>query len=220
MVSVGKRRSFIFDMDGVLIHNEPLWEKAKEETFTRLYGNEVYAKMGSTVGLNMEDIHKRAVSLGATATEQALRDAFYTYALSIYETVPITEGIQELGEALVQDEYAIGIVSASPLAWIQLVVDRLSFKGHIEKIISLDEREDLAHKPAPDGYLETIRELNADPSSTVILEDSNAGIASAKAAGAYVIGLKQNLVQGYVQKGADRYVNKVKDIIPLLKSFN
>ncbi len=99
---------------------------------------------------------------------------------------------------------------------MQLVIDRLKFKDDLSIIISLDEREDLDHKPSPDGYLEAIKVLDTTPSSTIVLEDSNPGIAAAKAAGAYVVGLKLNLLPGYIQTGADMYVDKIDEIARIL----
>ncbi|HSW88764.1 MAG TPA: HAD family hydrolase, partial [Candidatus Saccharimonadales bacterium] len=83
---------------------------------------------------------------------------------------------------------------------------------------SLDKRSDLPHKPAPDGYLEAIRMLGSTPQSTIILEDSNAGIASAKAAGAFVIGLRENLVEGQSQNGADIYADNINEVISIIKN--
>jgi len=48
------------------------------------------------------------------------------------------------------------------------------------------------------------------------LEDSNPGIASAKAAGAFTIGLRQNLIDGYQQVGADAYANTIDEVIALV----
>lgn len=45
--------------------------------------------------------------------------------------------------------------------------------------------------------------LGSQPSMTIILEDSNSGIASAKAFGAFTIAFTQNLVQGYKQIDID-----------------
>ena len=83
-------------------------------------------------------------------------------------------------------------------------------------MISLEERKDLAHKPSPAGYLEAIKTLGVTPESSIILKDSNAGIASAKASEAYTIGLKQNLVKGYNQEGADIYADTVEDVIKIV----
>ena len=83
----------------------------------------------------MHAIHQKAVSFGTNATEEQLRDAFHQHALRIYHTVPIVDGIQQLGNDLVQRGFAIGIVSASPSAWMRLVIERLQFKDNIKKII-------------------------------------------------------------------------------------
>jgi sugar-phosphatase len=45
-------------------------------------------------------------------------------------------------------------------------------------------------KPAPDGYLQAVRRLNADPGDALVIEDSPAGVRSGKAAGCVVIGLE------------------------------
>jgi HAD superfamily hydrolase (TIGR01509 family) len=51
--------------------------------------------------------------------------------------------------------------------------------------------EDVAHaKPAPDPYVEACRRLRVEPADTLAIEDSPAGVASAKAAGLFVAGLR------------------------------
>lgn len=213
-------KAFIFDLDGVLINNEPQWEIAKKEIFTKLFGKDIYLKLGSTVGLSMPAIHQKAVSFGATISLKTLIDEFYKYADKIYSATPITDGVEKLAKILIRNNFAIGVLSASPKEWMILVINRLSFKDNIGVIISLQDRTDLAHKPEPDGYLEVIKELNAVSSKTILLEDSNAGIQSGKRAGAFVIGLKQNLVNGYIQNNADVYVDRVEDVIKIVQDFD
>lgn len=65
-----------------------------------------------------------------------------------------------------------------------------------------------------------MKALEASPESTVILEDSNSGIKSAKASGAYTIGLKQNLVNGYIQEGADAYAETMADVIDIVSRLS
>ena len=211
-------KAFIFDLDGVLINNEPIWEVKKEIIYKELFGEKIYQELGSTIGLNIPAVYQKAIGLGAAVTEKKVYDAFYRNADPIYQNTPITTGINTLGEILIQKNFAIGLVSASPREWIQMVIDRLSFKEALSVIISLEERKDLEHKPSPAGYLEAIKELDSTPELTMILEDSNTGITAAKAAGAYVIGLRQNLVTGYQQVGADIFANTVEDVISLVKA--
>lgn len=210
-------KAFLFDMDGVLINDEAIWEAKKQKMYSRLFGEEIHRKLGSTLGLNMDGIYERAAVAGTNVPKDQFMREFYDQAGDVYSTAPIPEGTHELAEALFGMDYHIGIVSASPLSWITAVTKRLPFEDKIELIISLHEREDLRHKPEPDGYLEAMKAFEVTPNNTIILEDSNSGIKSAKASGAFTIGLKQNLVDGYVQEGADAYAATMRDVIELVK---
>ena len=212
-------KAFIFDLDGVLIDDEKIWEGKKQELYVSIFGSDLAVRMGPTTGVNMDGIYEKALNLGTEVPKESLIKAFYEIAEDIYETAPLTEGIGSLAETLKKLNYRIGIVSASPLEWVTSVTKRLSFEDDIELIISLHERHDLDHKPSPEGYQEAIRILQATPQNTVILEDSNIGIASAKASGAFTIGLKQNLVRGYKQEGADTYANNLNDVEQLIRQF-
>lgn len=209
--------AFIFDMDGVLIDNEALWEIKKQQVYKKLFGAEITHKLGSTVGLNMEAILERVRAEGGVISKDAFFEEFFKLGDSVYNEAPIPDGINELADALRSKGYRIGIVSASPLSWITTVTKRLLFENDVEVIISLHERNDLNHKPDPDGYLEAMEVLDAQPATTLILEDSNTGIKAAKASGAYTIGLQQNLVDGYKQEGADAYAATMREVAAIIR---
>ncbi len=211
-------KAFLFDLDGVLIDDEVIWEERKQRMFPELFGEAVYKRMGSTHGSNIDGMFKLAVDAGTTVSKEKFVQEFNKLAGDIYSTAPIPDGTDELAEALISMGYRLGIVSASQLSWITTVTKRLSFEKDIKLIISLIERDDLKHKPHPDGYLEAMKALGSSPETTIILEDSNPGIESAKASGAYTIGLKQNLIPGAVQKGADVYADTMTDVIGLVKA--
>lgn len=212
-------QAFLFDLDGVIIDDESTWEKAKEKMYVELFGKEIVAKMGSTIGLNINAIYELASKYGSTTPKERVVNAFYHYGDEIYQTAPITDGLEELVQIIKQNDFLIGIVSASPKRWIDIVIDRLSFKNDISLVFSIYDRSDLRHKPEPDGYLEAMKQIGSTSETTIALEDSNAGIASAKAAGIYTIGLKQNLVAGYEQNGADIYAENISDVINIVKNF-
>lgn len=213
-------KAFIFDLDGVLINDEAIWEEKKQKLYIETFGHEVTIKLGSTLGVNMDGIYEKALVAGAKVERQTFIDGFHDIANDIYQTAPITDGLDDLIGVLKELEYRIGIVSASPLAWITTVTKRLSFENEIELIISLHERPDLAHKPAPDGYIEAMEVLQTTPATTIILEDSNSGIKSAKLSGALTIGLRQNLVDGYKQTGADAYADTIEEVGTLVRQYS
>ncbi len=210
-------KAFLFDLDGVIIDDEKIWEEKKRHLYRDFFGEEVSARLGSTSGVSMEEIYNRATAAGAQVDKGELLDEFFRIATTIYRTAPISLGLDVLVAELRSLNYAIGVVSSSPMAWITSATKRLTFENDIELIISCYDRDDIRHKPAPDGYIEAMKALKATPQNTVALEDSNTGIASAKASGVYTIGLKQNLIPGYVQKGADVYADSMVDVISLVR---
>lgn len=213
-------KACIFDFDGVMIESERYWEneEVKNTIYRKLYGQEIAAKLhNKTLGLNMDAIHELARSFGSTVSVTQFHDACDLMAMNIYAKAPITNGLEVLIDKLVSQKIFLGIVSASPKKWIDIALKRLKNAYTFHVIISLHERADLAHKPAPDGYKEAMRTLHVLPNETIVIEDSLTGIKSAKAAGAFTIGLKQNLVAGYTIEGADRYIDSIGEVINYLK---
>src|SRR5688572_23399375 len=132
-------KAFIFDLDGVLINDEVIWEVKKQRMYQEVFGADVAEKLGSTLGINMDGIYERAGAIGTSVSKGAFIQAFYDLAADIYHTAPISEGLDDLVDTLKKLGYHMGIVSASPLPWITDVTKRLSFEHDIELIISLHE---------------------------------------------------------------------------------
>ncbi len=214
-----KKKVFLFDMDGVLIDSDRLWAERKPVVYERLFGREIAQKMGAGIGSNREENYKKARAFGATVTREEYDSAVSALAPDIYRDAPITKDIEQLGAYLLKNEYNVGIVSASERSWIEFMLERLPFADDVELVISLFERDDLAHKPSPDGYLAAMTALGVSPEETVILEDSNVGIEAAKASGAFTIGLRCNLLPGYEQKGADIYAKNPIEVVKILEEM-
>lgn len=209
-------KAFLFDLDGTLLNNEPVWEEEKQGIYQRLFGAEITQKLGVTMGINLDDIYTLARANGATTPKAEVVAAFEASAKRVYSEAPIAVGVDELAVALTELGYRLGVVSASPLPWVQTAVNRLSFASNIELVLSLHGHAELPQKPAPDGYLAAMHALGSVPASTIILEDSNTGIQAGKASGAFTIGLKQNLIPGYEQRGADVYADSMIDVLALV----
>lgn len=213
-------KAFLFDFDGIIVDSEPIWIIENEVMYEQVFGKTVAKRLGSTIGLGMELIHKKAMEHGTGIPYSTYVKAVQERAPEVYRNARITPGLQILKDELDRRNFHVGIVSASAKQWIDIVLDRLNWdQSEFKIILSLNDRADLAHKPSPDGYLHAIQELGATPETTIILEDSNQGIASAKASGATVIGFKENLVPNYIQKGADWYADTIEDVMRIVKKF-
>jgi HAD superfamily hydrolase (TIGR01509 family) len=77
--------------------------------------------------------------------------------------------------------WPLGVASSSNRPIIDLVLDRSGLAGCFAAVVSSEEVEH--GKPAPDVYLAVARQLGADPTTCVAIEDSTNGIRAALAAG-------------------------------------
>ena len=212
-------KAFIFDMDGVIVDSERTWNGYEEGFLRKVFGKEIYEKYAGhdVIGLSILGIYDIAVSFGFTMPKEEFYREYDKQAKVVYQQAPIAKGLNELLEYLQVNDYTIGLVSASPISWINQVLDRAKITYAFDYILSLHEREDLEHKPEPHGFLEAMKELHASPQTTIILEDSNMGIQAAKASGAFTIGFKQHLLEDYQQTGADVYADSMKDVMLIVE---
>ena len=197
-------KAFIFDLDGVIIDSENGWDKYEGSL------------PGHSLGQSIKSSFHSARKLNPSLTWKDYFRQLNQWAQKIYQQTPITTGADDLLAKLIDQHYRLGLVSGSTAQWIAWVQQRL--KHQILLTISLHERPDLKPKPAPDGYLAAIKQLEVKPGNTIILEDSQAGIDSAKSAGAFTICLTQHHPKNYHPAGADLYVKNIPELLTYLDS--
>lgn len=182
-------RTVIFDMDGVLIDSEPLHYEAFREVFGAAgvdLSEDVYR---SVIGRTLPDtieILKSRFGLGADSTAIA---AAYSDAVLEVLSRPLTpgDGAHWLIDQLRERGFGLGLASSSRRSWIEATLRGLELTHAFEAIVSGD---DVGYgKPAPDIYLAAARLLDADPTRCLAIEDSPAGLQSARAAGMTTVGL-------------------------------
>lgn len=213
-------KAFIFDMDGVIVDSETIWLQREEKFLTELLGRKIYLKIKDVLlGSTIKAIYEKAQENGYQIDFKDFVARYDKEAMDIYKQAKINPEIDTLTELLISLKFKIGLVTSSRKSWIDQVLPKLKNFQAFECIISIGERKDLRSKPAPDGYLEAIKTLRSVPEKTIILEDSNKGIASAKASGAITICLKEYLPAGYIPTGADIYFEKLSDLIKILEAL-
>ena len=210
-------KAFIFDNDGVIIDTENASHQLEHDFFISVLGEEIFKKIGSSVGLSHEMIAKEAEKYGVHFDPKQYEDLIDKHVEEIFGNSPITSGVNALARDLIKLGYKLAVVSASKMSWLNIVLPRIEFAHDLKLVMSLFGRDDLRHKPHPDGYLAAMKKLGVSPKNTIILEDSNPGIQSAKASGAFTIGFRGNLVPGYVQEGADVYAENMNEVLELVK---
>lgn len=178
----------IFDMDGVLVDSEVYWAKARQEFAVDLgktWSNDDHHSVVGRNTIEWAKIMQERLLLHDTMPINDVIDNMLARMKAHYEALlPVRPGAIEAVKLAAQ-HYRVGLASGSPTALIQ----------HVTKLTGLDQifevmvfGDDIPRgKPAPDIYLEALRQLGVEPSKAVGIEDSANGIRSLKAAGMYVI---------------------------------
>jgi HAD superfamily hydrolase (TIGR01509 family) len=176
----------VFDMDGLLIDTERIWEAARERVAREGGGawppNAQAQMMGMSTPEWTQWMHDE---LGVRLTPAQIRDAVLERLERGYrERVPLMPGATD-AVARIGARWPLAVASSSPRRLLEVVLAETGLEAHFGAYVSSEEVE--RGKPAPDVWIEAARRLEADPERCVAVEDSTAGIRSAHAAGLAVL---------------------------------
>ena len=178
----------VFDLDGVLIHSEEVWDAVRERYVRERggrYDEEVQrAMMGMSSAEWPRYLHEHA---GVPDPPELINAEIVRRMLGAYrERLPLAEGAVEAVHRL-EGRWPLGLASSSNRPLIDTVLELAGLTGSFRVTVSSEEVA--RGKPAPDVYLEAARRLGFPPRDCVAIEDSHAGIASARAAGMRVVAI-------------------------------
>jgi HAD superfamily hydrolase (TIGR01509 family) len=205
----GLPAAVVFDNDGLLLDTESVWTRAEEDLF-ELRGTEFTpADKLELVGTSAEiagGILERRLGEPGRAGE-LIEELNELVVAELEHGVEAMLGARELLERL-RGQVPLGLVSNSPLRFVQRSIELAGFEGFFDVVLSAHEVE--APKPAPDPYLEACRRLSVEPGPDVVaLEDSPTGVAAARAAGLTVIGIPS--VEGVLLDEAHHLADSLLD---------
>ena len=178
----------VFDLDGVLLDTEELWNEARrqitEERGGRWRDDAQRAMMGmssSEWSRYMHDV------LGVPDSPEEISAEVVRRLESLYrERLPLVPGALEAVRRI-GERWPLTIASSSNRPLIDLFLELTGTGDSFRATVSSEEVA--RGKPAPDVYLEAARRLGVTPASSAAIEDSENGIRSAAAAGMRVIAI-------------------------------
>jgi HAD superfamily hydrolase (TIGR01509 family) len=184
-------RAAIFDNDGLLLDTEEAWTRAEQtlfaargREFTMEHKRTLIGSSRSLAAVKLEALLERP------GEGEALMDELHELVMAeAFAGVQPRPGAVELLARLTDAGIALAVASNSEREFLQRTLSSagLLHGGPFAAIVSAN---DVEHpKPAPDIYLEAARRLGVAPGDAVALEDSPIGVASAAAAGMFVIGV-------------------------------
>jgi HAD superfamily hydrolase (TIGR01509 family) len=176
----------VFDLDGVIVDSEPVWEQARRQVVAERGGHWLPDAQQRLMGMSTgEWARYLSQDLGVGLPPPAVAEMVIERMKARYrEGVPLMPGAAGAVRRLAA-HWPLGLASSSPTALIDAVLDGIGVRECFRVALSTEQ---VSHgKPAPDIYLAVTAQLGFAPVACAAVEDSTNGLRSAAAAGLQVI---------------------------------
>ena len=172
----------VFDLDGVLLDTEELWNEARRQITDERGGRWRDDAQRAMMGMSSPEWSRYMHDvLGVPDPPEEISAEVVTRLEALYrERLPLVPGALEAVRRI-GERWPLGIASSSNRPLIDLFLELTGTGELFRATVSSEEVE--RGKPAPDVYLEAARRLGVSPATCAAIEDSENGIRSAAAAG-------------------------------------
>lgn len=173
----------IFDIDGLLIDSEPLWNEAATELFLQYGVSLTEEQYKTTTGLRTKEFMQwwfQYFNIGDGELKRAEQQIVELVLSKIEQKGKVMPGVPYIFDFFHRKSFKIGLATSSPPSLIELVVRICGIGEYIHATASA---EALAYgKPHPQVYLDCANAMGSRPTSCICFEDSFNGMIAAKAA--------------------------------------
>jgi HAD superfamily hydrolase (TIGR01509 family) len=204
-------RAVVFDLDGLMFDTEALFFRVSSEML-REKGKEFTPEIMRAM------IGRRAVDAGhvlktMTGLDEPVEDLLAEVRRRFYDemdtAVHPTPGLFVLLDRLHRLSLPIAIATSSRRSYVERLLTR---HGLSDRFSFLLTAEDVARgKPDPEIYRKAIDRFSVPPRSVMVLEDSPAGLAAARGAGAFAVGVPHEHSPAEALGAADLIVPRLDD---------
>ena len=180
----------VFDLDGVLIDSEPVWERVRRELVAERGGHWAPDAQRKLMGMSTPEWARYlSEDLGVGLPPDQVAALVIGRMTDRYrEHVPFLDGAIDAVRRMAA-RWPLGVASSAPAVLIETVLESAGLRPAFSVVMSTEQ---VAHgKPAPDIYLAVTAALGCPPPDCAAVEDSSNGLRSAAAAGLRVIAIPQ-----------------------------
>jgi HAD superfamily hydrolase (TIGR01509 family) len=207
-------QAVVFDLDGLLIDSEQVWDDVREalahERGGRWHPGAQRAMMGMSSPEWSRYMHE---SIGLAESPDEINRIVVERMMERYAAgPPWIDGAQDAVRRIAA-VYPLGLASSSNRELIDLVLEQGGLESLFRATVSSEEVA--RGKPAPDVYLEAARRLGVAPTACAAVEDSHNGIRAAKAAGMRCIAIPNaSFPPGDAVEEADLVLGSLDELTP------
>lgn len=187
-------KAVVFDMDGVVVDSEPLYQQAQVRLLAEV-GVSIPEEDWKLFRGMTEDAYYEFVGRRYNLNRQLkeLRRRGREYVRQLFEAdLEFMAGFTRLYR-LIKGHYRLGLVTSTASDLYQVVNDKLHLGPFFEEVLCGEMT--VNNKPHPEPYLEIMRRMEIAPDETVVVEDSIHGLNSARDSGAWTIALTGSVPQ-------------------------
>ncbi|MBI4050308.1 MAG: HAD family phosphatase [Candidatus Doudnabacteria bacterium] len=182
------RRAVLWDFDGVLFPTEGLRDETHQEVVHALGGQispDFYRKIKGA-GRAHEEVRAEFIQAsGIKATPEKYTRIFQKVFQQKLRSLAPTPGVMKTLCRLQTRRYLQAVVSSSPRLEVLPPLVRAGLVPFFDTVVCGDDV--IRPKPAPDGYLKAVADLETQSLAGVAVEDSWSGVEAASTAGLKVI---------------------------------
>ncbi len=212
-------KALIFDMNGVIVDDEPLHERAFK-VVCRDYGHDLsrdtYKKLclGKTDRDGFLNIIKEFNLNGIKVNELVSAKSKEYDILSKTGLMPVAGVVEFIKKH--SRNYLLAVVSGASSKEIENTLEIFKVKDLFKVVVGA---EDITKsKPDPESYLKAARLLNIEPEECIVFEDSVSGVQAAKLAGMKCVAITTSCTKGDLRL-ADAFAGSFLNIDKGLKSI-
>ena len=209
---MNKDIAVIFDMDGVICHTNPYHSLAFREFFSTRNLNPTDAEFaahmfGKSNSYIMSHFLQRKIE-GAELLE--LEEEKEGLFRKIYDAhVDPIAGIVPFIKDLYSHGVKLGVATSAPKANLDLILSKVPIRDMFGSVMASENVT--KHKPDPEVYLTSAKNLQVDPAQCLVFEDSFSGISAALNAGMKVVGVLTSHTKEELPP-CDLYITDYKDL--------
>jgi beta-phosphoglucomutase-like phosphatase (HAD superfamily) len=211
-------KAVIFDMDGLLLDTEGVYTEVTHLIASRYGRTFDWAVKQHTIGRGAQDFASYVIqALELPLSVEEFLEIRAPMLDERFPKAPAMHGAEALVRHLAENNIPIAVGTSSSIHYFKAKIEmHRAWFELFETVVTADDPQVGAAKPAPDIFLVAARRLGIAPADCLVFEDSPFGVTAAKAAGMYAVAVPDSHMPLEQYEHADLILKSLADF-PLQK---